>query len=779
VADFGLATGVGEAVVFADAHTQPIDVGVTTQHGLLVGTPAYMAPEQFSAADVGPAADQYALCVTLYEMIYGRRPHGGGSLDALAEAVRTEDITLADTPGLSAALRRILTRGLSRDASARYPNMRALLVDLDRARGGSRRRLALGMLAAGAAAGAAAMWSAAPTVDCPAVARQVDTVWNPDAAAALTRGFEATGLAIASVQATRMTAALDDYASRWAAARQQVCEASIVRGAQTQQAHDLQVACLERGLADVAARLSVWQSATARVVERATSLASALPGVVDCERVDRLLAMPALPDDESEAALYHEVVAQTAKARALITAGRFDEARTVLETLQPRVEASSYGPTVAKWFESSSLHATNVGDTDAFVAHSRRAYFAALGIGDDATAMMVAVQIANGALKAERYRNALDWAHTVLSLAERAGGASGAEGRAYVTIGSAHARQQRLEASEDAFARALSKFEDAGDTVAYTRALSDKAALHLARGELEDAEALVADARERTIANLGPDHPDVPHDELNLGIIRFARGDYERAEVAIRSAIAAWERIYGPNYGGLAQGFRMLAQLQTQRGEFQDAARLAGRAYDVVRASASEPGPALPQTHASYAVALALAGAPQAGAEIRGALEEGVRLLPAGSFALAHHEAVLGNAALDAGETALAIDLAHRSDTALATTTDGSELNLARTHAINARVFLDGGAPDEATSSAKRALTLMEREATPDYGSMASTRINYARALLRSGRDKAALEQGRRAVATMRAHGTLNRDDLGQAEAWLSKHDPEYRPGAG
>jgi tRNA A-37 threonylcarbamoyl transferase component Bud32 len=123
---------------------------VLTRSGVVLGTPAYMAPEQFNGGNVDPRTDQFNFCVALYEALYGARPFTGRTFEELGTNV--SDGAVQPPPArtqISRALRAILLRGLSARPGDRFPTMDHLLAELgrDRARPWRRAALAAGALA--------------------------------------------------------------------------------------------------------------------------------------------------------------------------------------------------------------------------------------------------------------------------------------------------------------------------------------------------------------------------------------------------------------------------------------------------------------------------------------------------------------------------------------------------------------------------------------------------------------------------------------------------------
>ena len=164
VLDFGLARpSVVEEVPAGPRPLADTAVGSAspfgaqiTRTGTLLGTPAYMSPEQHMHQPTDARSDQFSFCVALYEGLYGERPFSGDTIAQLGMA--TLQGKLAEPPkgtNVPAWLRAVVVRGLAADPEARWPSMDALITALHADPAARRRKLTL--LIAGPLAIAAAV----------------------------------------------------------------------------------------------------------------------------------------------------------------------------------------------------------------------------------------------------------------------------------------------------------------------------------------------------------------------------------------------------------------------------------------------------------------------------------------------------------------------------------------------------------------------------------------------------------------------------------------------
>jgi tRNA A-37 threonylcarbamoyl transferase component Bud32/Tol biopolymer transport system component len=135
ILDFGLAklTEVEEPDVFAETQSVHIDAVLRTEAGTIIGTVAYMSPEQADAHAVDARSDIFSFGAVLYEMVTGRRAFGGDSkLSTLASVLHSEPAPLSQNgSGVPRDVERIISRCLRKDPQRRWQSMADVKVALE------------------------------------------------------------------------------------------------------------------------------------------------------------------------------------------------------------------------------------------------------------------------------------------------------------------------------------------------------------------------------------------------------------------------------------------------------------------------------------------------------------------------------------------------------------------------------------------------------------------------------------------------------------------------
>ncbi|MEM6993346.1 MAG: serine/threonine-protein kinase, partial [Myxococcota bacterium] len=131
VSDFGLVgvSGLAPELRTSEGLTS-LDVALT-QTGAVLGTPAYMAPEQFEGAQVDARADQFAFGVALFEALYGTRPYPGSTAANLLFSIAQGNVVQPAASPIPPPIHRAIVRAVAGSPDARHPSMEATLAALE------------------------------------------------------------------------------------------------------------------------------------------------------------------------------------------------------------------------------------------------------------------------------------------------------------------------------------------------------------------------------------------------------------------------------------------------------------------------------------------------------------------------------------------------------------------------------------------------------------------------------------------------------------------------
>jgi serine/threonine protein kinase/tetratricopeptide (TPR) repeat protein len=556
-----------------------------TQHGVTLGTPAYMAPEQDREGRSDERSDQYSFCVALFEALTGELPRSDDPPERRAEA-----LTAAKAPRW---LRSIVMRGLSARSADRYPSMDLLLRDLSHDVRARRRTVLLASFIGALAA--VAIWAivSRPETDPAARCRSGDElagVWDEASRTRVREAFVATERPHAEDTFDRVAGYLDGYAKRWRAQHQTTCEQHYVHGAVSAHLLDLRMACLARRRSALEATARVFAGEIDdTVLSEAMRAVTGLPRLAGCTDDEALQAAHPPPDDPDVRSRVEALERELDEGDVLLGAGRATRGRDLAQRVVAASRPLEYAPLTARGLVLLGNLQLELGD-----------YSSA-----DAT-LTEAVLTAASARANEREARA--WILRMRSLLLQARFDDAASLREPVEV--AIARTGRSPELRADFAYTLAwmfamKDDGAADAhvhaeeslALWIQAVGPKdphvALAHIMLGNTsmltEDVKGAVAH-QERAIEilteSLGPTHPDVASAAHNLGIALLDLGEHDRAlHFAGRERTINTEA-FGADHQRTAAALRLLARIHHARGDSAQALPLAGRAVQILESAA-------------------------------------------------------------------------------------------------------------------------------------------------------------------------------------------------
>ncbi len=621
VMDFGLArlrpgetgmpdrqsdSSIGDFATSSVEARSPLNAPLTIA-GTVIGTPAYMAPEIGDGLLADARSDQFSFGVALYEALYRARPFGKG--EPRSKPKQPLDSKIPER------VQRVVMRAIDADPALRFTSMDELLVELTRASAPRRTPLIAGIAVLGLGAAAIAGFAASKTSEapqgenqlCKGAERRLGGVWDADSRTSIHKAFAASGRPFQAKTSEAVAKALDGYAAKWTAAATEACEATRLRGEQTEEVLSLRQACLDQRLYELRALVNVLGTADDKMVESGDKLVFQLDPLERCANVQALRA-PGLPPLEPRDKV-EELQQLLANSKAELIAGRHFGSMEAARKAAILAGEVKYEPYRAEALLVRGASLAGIGNTTEANTVFSDAVWAALASNRHDLVTMGAMS--NAAVVAEgRVGESKIW----LGLARTSS----------ARLGSDPQLEQRLLQVEGFVAATRGDLQDAIASQQKALAIAERSLGASNPALWSDLEMIgvtlaKAGAWERAIPPLeramqlresavGSDHPDIAAILTNLGAGYSSTHQPDKARAAYEKALSIRERADGPRNPMLILTLNNMADAMTKAKDHKNALHYVERG----RLLALEMlGKAAPMYHAiatTHAEALAAAG---------------------------------------------------------------------------------------------------------------------------------------------------------------------------
>lgn len=592
VTDFGLARAFGDddsnsggSPVVAAHEMSGSGPGshTVTAEGVVLGTPAYMSPEQHRAHPLTPLSDQYSYCLTAFEVLTGSRLFDAPSLMKL-ELLKEDGPSQDAFRALPLPIARALRRGLQSRARDRFADVPALLRALER------RPLRTWGVAVGVVLlplGLFAVPAGAPVEPRCAAALEGAPMWGEEHRAEMRGVFDRSVDPGAGASGDLVLSIFEDEARSWADARAQTCELGPKE-------RDLAVACLETRREEFETTRDRISVRSATPVLEATRVAASLHPAEECLQ-PMSARLQAARSDPRTRAYFREV--ERRKNAALDALRRADN-RAARAELGAALEAVGHlePPAIrAKSLTDIGNLLDSAGAAETAAEVLLEAYGYANSTGDDRNAASAAIRLVwVQGVALGRPEEGRRWSQNAEAHLEHFTPTPDMAAARFVNLAGIAQKDGDLEQSLALMMQANAAAESGEDA---TTSLARQNTLLVARARREynvgtlnfwlthNAEGLAA--FQRSVASMqaarGVDHLDTLDGLEGIARTAEALGELDLARVTAKSMVRILEKHRGKDHPSVTSALETLAMIEYARGDLEEVRRLYERAIEVLQ----------------------------------------------------------------------------------------------------------------------------------------------------------------------------------------------------
>jgi len=534
VADFGLALQLAK-----------MDGNVAR---LTLGTPAYMAPEQWDRAPVGKAADQFAFATSLWETLTKQRPYRGKTEGEIRAAWKSPPPPPARP--VPRHVETALRRALSIEPADRWPEMSQLLDELERDPRRTRRRVAIvvaaGLALASGGAVVATTLRGEPAASEPPCLHATDSF----ATVAKLRGD-------LSLSDPRTLTKLDAWIDTWRTNRTRACEDTYTRRTQPVEVLELRTLCFDRARAAAEATLPELPTSKDPI-----SLVEALPRLAECDDVARMRSITPMPVDPVARGEIEAVSNELGRIRVMRNAGKTEEALELVEKLLVRARKTERKALIAETALLTGNMRVGNNKLDTVRALFEEASKLAAEAGDDfLVAKIWSNMIDLLSARLEQPAEAEKLIPVVETAVLRAGNNEMLRVDLQSTLAQHDLKQGRLESARTRLADALTSHPKVyGEDSELARLFNLDAGIAMRLSDYAGARTDLQRAAEILEKSYGPKYRHLAVVWTTLGQVEYSAGHYAESRIPLERAVALKEEVGGKDAATLPSTLTPLAR---------------------------------------------------------------------------------------------------------------------------------------------------------------------------------------------------------------------------